>query len=55
LQSKAAQFGHLIDLPTFMLGVPVTEDVALWPQATGAHDDIDSSRRPATTATATGA
>jgi len=29
LQSKAADFGHLIDLPTFMLGVPVTEESAL--------------------------
>jgi GTP cyclohydrolase II len=29
LQSKAADFGHLIDLPTFMLGVPASEDDAL--------------------------
>lgn len=29
LSTKAADFGHLIDLPTFMLGVRPTEDAAL--------------------------
>ncbi len=29
LQSKATDFGHLIDLPTFMLGLPESEDAAL--------------------------
>jgi 3,4-dihydroxy 2-butanone 4-phosphate synthase / GTP cyclohydrolase II len=56
LQSKAVQFGHLIELPTFMLGVPETEDLALWPQRVPDHDlDPDAAHEVAEHPTATGA
>lgn len=56
LQSKAVQFGHLIELPTFMLGVPETEDLVLWPREVGEHGiPLDDVREVADHPTATGA